>query len=100
MRSDADIERDVTEELKWDPDLDATDISVKVDHEVIILTGFAMSFTDKYEAEIAAKRVVGIVAVANDIEVHFPRSIKGLIRTLRAMPSPPSRANCRSRRKT
>jgi osmotically-inducible protein OsmY len=72
MRSNSDIERDVKEELQWDPDLDATDIGVSVKDGVVTLTGFVRSYTDKYEAEAAAKRVAGVVAVANDIEVRMP----------------------------
>jgi osmotically-inducible protein OsmY len=72
MRSDSDIERDVKEELEWDPDLDATDIAVSVKKGVVTLTGFVKSYTDKYEAEAAAKRVAGVVGVANDIEVRMP----------------------------
>jgi osmotically-inducible protein OsmY len=72
MKSDSEIERDVKDELKWDPDLDATDIGVSVKNGVVTLTGFVKSFMDKYEAEAAAKRVAGVVAVANDIEVRIP----------------------------
>jgi osmotically-inducible protein OsmY len=72
MRADSEIERDVKEELQWDPDLDATDIAVSVKNGVVTLTGFVKSFTDKYEAETAAKRVAGVNAVANDIEVRMP----------------------------
>jgi osmotically-inducible protein OsmY len=72
MRSDAEIERDVEEELQWDPDLDATDIAVSVKSGVVTLAGFVKSYTDKYEAEAAAKRVAGVSAVANDIEVRVP----------------------------
>jgi osmotically-inducible protein OsmY len=72
MRSDAEIERDVKEELTWDPDLDATDIAIKVKDGVVTLAGFVKSYTDKYEAESAAKRVAGVRAVANDIEVRMP----------------------------
>jgi osmotically-inducible protein OsmY len=72
MKSDSEIERDVQAELEWDPDLDATDIAIKVKSGVVELTGFAKSYTDKYEAEIAAKRVAGVVGVANDIEVRLP----------------------------
>src|SRR3977135_3589968 len=72
MRSDSDIERDVKEELEWDPDLDATDIAVSVKKGVITLTGFVKSYTDKFEAEAAAKRVAGVAGVANDLEVRLP----------------------------
>jgi osmotically-inducible protein OsmY len=74
MKSDSDIERDVREELRWDPDLDATDIAVKVNKGVVTLTGFTKSYLDKYEAERAVKRVSGVVGVANDIEVRLPSS--------------------------
>jgi osmotically-inducible protein OsmY len=72
MRSDADIERDVKEELGWNPDLDASNIAVAVKDGVVTLTGFVRSYTDKYEAEAAAKRVAGVAAVANDLEVRMP----------------------------
>src|ERR1700716_3067582 len=72
MRSDSDIERDVKEELEWDPDLDASDIAVSVKKGVVTLAGFVKSYTDKYEAESAAKRVAGVSAVANDLEVRMP----------------------------
>ena len=72
MKSDSEIEKDVRDELKWDPDLDATDIAVSVSDGVVTLAGFVKNFVDKYEAETAAKRVAGVVAVANDIEVRVP----------------------------
>jgi osmotically-inducible protein OsmY len=71
-KTDSEIEQDVKDELNWDPDIDATDIAVSVKKGVVTLTGFAKSFTDKYEAEAAAKRVAGVIAVANDIEVRMP----------------------------
>jgi osmotically-inducible protein OsmY len=72
MRADNDIRRDVEDELRWDPDIDATDIAVNVKNGVVFLTGFVHSFLYKYEAETDAKRVAGVVAVANDIEVRLP----------------------------
>jgi osmotically-inducible protein OsmY len=72
MKSDSEIERDVKEELRWDPDLDATDIGVSVSKGVVTLTGFVKSYLDRYEAETATKRVAGVVGVANDIEVRIP----------------------------
>jgi osmotically-inducible protein OsmY len=72
MKSDSEIERDVRDELKWDPDLDASDIAVSVKDGVVTLAGFTKSYTDRLEAELAAKRVAGVRAVANDIEVRLP----------------------------
>lgn len=72
MKSDADIKRDVEAELGWDPQVDAKDIAVKVNSGVVTLTGYARSFAQKYRAESTAKRIAGVAAVANDIEVTLP----------------------------
>ena len=72
MRLDSDIKRDVEDELRWDPDIDATDIGVAVHNGVVALTGFVRSYGQKTEAERDAKRVAGVVGVANDIEVRLP----------------------------
>ena len=72
MLPDKEIERALIEELEWDPDLDATDIAVSVNSGVVTLAGFVKSYTDKYEAEAATKRVNGVVGLANDIEVRIP----------------------------
>ena len=76
MRSDIDIKRDVEQELRFDPDIDATDVAVAVKNGVVTLSGFVRSYGQKWEAEAAAKRVAGIV-MANDIEVQLPSSTKG-----------------------
>jgi osmotically-inducible protein OsmY len=72
MKSDSDIKRDLESELKWDPDIDATDIAVAVKDSVVTLTGFARSYTQKWQAERDAKRVAGVTGVANDIVVRLP----------------------------
>jgi osmotically-inducible protein OsmY len=72
MRSDDDIKRDVEQELRWNPSLDSTDIAVAVKNGVVTLTGFARSYTDKWEAERTVKHVAGVVGVANDLEVRLP----------------------------
>ena len=74
MRPDSDIKRDVEDELRWDPSVDATDIAVAVKNGVVTLTGFARNYLDKFQAEAAAKRVTGVVGVANDIEVGLSRA--------------------------
>src|ERR1700721_4430783 len=73
MKSDSEIERDVRDEFQWDPHLvDAEDIAVAVKNGVVTLAGFPHSYADRIEAELAAKRVAGVHAVANDIEVRLP----------------------------
>jgi osmotically-inducible protein OsmY len=74
MKSDSEIKRDVEAELKWDPDIDPTDIAVAVKDGVVTLTGFVRSYSQKWQAERDAKRVSGVVGVATDIEVRLPTS--------------------------
>jgi osmotically-inducible protein OsmY len=71
MRTDSEIKRDVEDEVKYDADLDSTDIGVSVKDGVVSLTGFVGSYREKLRAETDAKRIGGVMAVANDIEVHL-----------------------------
>jgi osmotically-inducible protein OsmY len=72
MRTDSEIKKDVEDELRWDPDIDATDIGVAVHNGVVTLTGFVRSYMQKTQAERDAKRVAGVLGVANDVEVRLP----------------------------
>jgi osmotically-inducible protein OsmY len=72
MRSDDEIKRDVEEELRWDPDIDESDIAVAVKDGVVTLSGFVRSYGQKRAAEAAAKRVAGVLGVANDLELRLP----------------------------
>jgi osmotically-inducible protein OsmY len=69
MKSDNDVKRDVEAELKWSPEIDETDIAVKVVDGVVTLAGFVRNYSDKYQAEIVTRRVKGVAAIANDIQV-------------------------------
>src|SRR5690349_9899395 len=70
-RSDAEIQRDVQEELKWEARVQPNEIGVIVNGGVVTLTGWVDSFIKKWAAERAALRVDGVQAVANDIEVRL-----------------------------
>ena len=72
MRTDSDIKRDVEAELQSDPTIDATDIAVAVKNGVVTLSGFVRSYSEKMDAEAAAKRVDSVVGLANDLEVRPP----------------------------
>ena len=69
MRSDYDIKLDVEDELKFRPDIDETDIAVKVTGGIVTLMGYVRKFFHKYGAEEAVKGVAGVVAIANDIQL-------------------------------
>jgi osmotically-inducible protein OsmY len=74
MRSDSDIQKDIVQELHWEPSLQNDDIAVGVRDGVVTLAGFVDSYADKWTAERVAGRVKGVKAVANDIEVKLPAS--------------------------
>ena len=73
-RTDSEIQKDVADELKWDPSLEDDDIAVAVRDGVVTLAGWVKSYLDKWRAERVASRVKGVKAVANDLEVKLPAS--------------------------
>ena len=71
MKTDAQIKKDIQEELDWDPAVRATDIGVIVKEGVVTLTGHLGSFAEKQAAEQAVQRVGGVKAVAIEMDVHL-----------------------------
>ena len=71
--SDADVavREDVVRQLVWDPEVDASGIGVTAHGGAVALTGYIDTYAGKLAAERAAKRVRGVRAVANDIEVRM-----------------------------
>lgn len=67
----SELQHDVLAELEWDPSVDASKIGVSAEDGVVTLTGHARNYTEKAAAERIAKRVKGVDAVANDIEVKL-----------------------------
>ena len=74
MKSNLELQHDVLEEIKWDPSIDAAQVGVAVKDGVVTLTGHVPSYWEKYAAEKAAKRVAGVRALANEIDVRLPGS--------------------------
>ncbi len=72
MNTDAKIRADVENELRWDPSLDEKGILIKVENGVVSLQGSVPHFSDRWTAEQVTKRVAGVRAIANDIEVKVP----------------------------
>jgi len=74
VRTDEQIQRDVLAELKWDARVGPNEVGVIVKDGVVTLTGWLDSYTKKWAAREAAQRVIGVKAVADDIEVRLPTS--------------------------
>jgi osmotically-inducible protein OsmY len=72
MKTDAQLQRDVVEELQFEPSVEAAQIAVAAENGVVTLTGHVPVYAQKFTAENVAKRVHGVKAVANDIEVRMP----------------------------
>jgi osmotically-inducible protein OsmY len=73
---DLKLQRDVMEELEWEPTVNVEHIGVTARDGVVTLTGHVESFAEKLAAEKAALRVKGIRALAQDIVVELPASKK------------------------
>jgi osmotically-inducible protein OsmY len=77
MRTDSQLQHDVIAELKWEPLLREAEIGVSSKDGVITLTGTVDGYAKKTEAEDAVKRVVGVKAVVEKIEIKYPNSWAG-----------------------
>lgn len=76
MKNDKDLQHDIMEDLRWDPSIDASKIGVAASNGVVTLTGGVPSYFQKQTAERIAKRVAGVRAVANDIDVQLPSAVQ------------------------
>ena len=69
MKTDIQIQKDVMDELKWQPFLNSSEIGVAVKNGIVTLSGIVDSYSKKLNAERAAKMVAGVKAVAEDIQI-------------------------------
>lgn len=77
MTNSTKLQHDVQEELEWEPSVDASQIGVAATQPgIVTLTGTVATYAEKVSAERAAKRLSGVRAVANDIEVQPIGSMK------------------------
>lgn len=72
MKSDMQIQKDVIEELRWDPAIKEREIGVATRDGVVTLTGRVGSYAERWAAERATERVTGVQAIADELEVHLP----------------------------
>ena len=71
MKTDSQLQRDVMDELIWEPRVDHAHIGVAAKDGVVTLSGFVSNYAQKMAAEKATKRVQGVHAIAEDIQVRF-----------------------------
>jgi osmotically-inducible protein OsmY len=72
MSKDNQLQEAVLAELRWEPSVTAAHIGVAADAGVVTLTGHVQSFAEKQAAETATRRVKGVKAVVEKIEIRLP----------------------------
>ena len=76
MKTDNQLKQDVNAELKWEPSIHAAEIGVEVKEGIVTLSGHVSSYTEKLNAERAAQRVLGVQAIAVELDVKLPGESK------------------------
>src|SRR5438105_508820 len=71
MKSDAEIQKNVKEELKWDSRINGLEVDVNVQNGHVTLSGTVNTYPKKIHSEIAAMRVAGVTGVSNNIRVNI-----------------------------
>jgi osmotically-inducible protein OsmY len=72
MKTNQELQTDVQNAIKWEPLLNEAEIGVTAKDGVVTLTGIVDSYIKKMEAENAAKKVVGLNVLVEEIEVKLP----------------------------
>jgi osmotically-inducible protein OsmY len=103
-QTDTQLHDSVQRQLEWDPEIDAHDVAVTASDGVVTLTGFVHSYATKLAAERSVKRVRGVRAVANDIQVVLhsertdPEIAKDAVHALRVHTNVPNQITVTVRR--
>jgi osmotically-inducible protein OsmY len=76
MKSDLELQTDVIEELRWDPQIKEKEIGVAVKEGVVTLTGSVTSYAERWAVERAVEDISGVKVVANEIVVKLPNGLQ------------------------
>lgn len=71
MKTDSQLQRDVMDELAWDPSINHAHIGVTAKGGVVSLAGFVSNYAQKMTAEHAAERVHDVQGIAEELKVRF-----------------------------
>jgi osmotically-inducible protein OsmY len=69
VKTDFELQRDVLDELAWEPSVEAAEIGVSVQGGVVTLNGSVKTFNQKWAAESTAQRVAGVIALTDELIV-------------------------------
>jgi osmotically-inducible protein OsmY len=71
MKTDRQLQQDVSAEVEWEPSVHAAHIGVAVKDGVVTLAGRVDSYAEKWSAERVAQRVSGVKAMATELTVQL-----------------------------
>lgn len=71
MNPDIQLQRDVFEELQYEPSVDSCDIGITTKDGIVTLTGKVKSLAEKWSAVRAAERVAGVKAIVDELQVEL-----------------------------
>jgi osmotically-inducible protein OsmY len=71
MKTDTQLQKDVMEELKWEPSITASEIGVSVANGVVTLNGTVPTYAEKWAAKRAAQRVHGVKGIAQEMTIKL-----------------------------
>jgi osmotically-inducible protein OsmY len=74
MKTDTQLQRDILDEIRWNPRVTEREIGVAVKDGVVTLTGSVPSFGERYAAETVVEGITGVKALANELTVKLPGS--------------------------
>lgn len=66
------LQQQIIDELDFDPQVNPAHIGIIVDHGVVTLAGHVTDYAEKLAAEAAVRRVKGVRAVADELQVRVP----------------------------
>jgi osmotically-inducible protein OsmY len=69
MKTDAQLQKDVMDEIRWEPSTTAAQIGVTAAGGVVTLTGVVATYAEKWAVERAAQRVEGVKGLAAEITI-------------------------------
>jgi osmotically-inducible protein OsmY len=70
------LRQDILDELEFEPSVNAAHIGVAADKGVVTLSGHVASYAEKLAAVAATRRIKGVRAIADEIQVRYPSDRK------------------------
>lgn len=74
MKTNIELQRDVQDELQFEPSVDSAEIGVIAKDGIVTLSGRVKSYAEKWSASRATERVSGVKAIVDQMEVALPQS--------------------------